>query len=104
MLILRTDYCVSFGRFWHNLNPWSINLNGATQGATGATGAPERLVLPVVQEPLEQQVLRCYRATGTYAATSSTNTTIATGSKTFTTQAGLAYLSGLRVRVAKFRT
>ncbi len=90
----------------NNLNPWSINLNGATQGATGATGATGAAGATGSAGAVGATgAAGATGATGTgYAATSSTNTTIATGSKTFTTQAGLAYLSGLRVRVANSGT
>ena len=56
------------------LNSWVINTAGE-RGATGETGP-------------------------SYAATSTTSLLIATGSKAFTTQAGLAYVVGSRVRAA----
>ena len=55
-------------------NTWSALTPGGAVGATGATGP------------------------GYAPATSATSTTIGTGSKTFTTQAGLAYSAGATVR------
>jgi hypothetical protein len=56
------------------INSWVINTAGE-RGAVGATGP-------------------------SYAATSTTSLAIGTGSKAFTTQAGLAYVVGSRVRAA----
>jgi hypothetical protein len=56
------------------INSWVVNTAGE-RGATGATGA-------------------------SYAATSTTSLAVGTGSKAFTTQAGLAYVVGSRVRAA----
>ncbi len=64
------------------ISSWVISIAGAV-GATGATGSTG--------------------ATGAagagYAATSTTSRSIGTGSKSFTTQSGLAYSVGARVRV-----
>lgn len=62
--------------------PTGLAGTNGVNGATGATGAD---------------------GTG-YLATSATSVAIATGVKTFTTQAGLAYMTNLRVRVANSST
>ena len=57
---------------------WNINPAGV-QGATGSAGTP---------------------GSSNFAGTSVTSNTIGTGSLTFTTQAGLAYQVGARIRIA----
>lgn len=64
------------------------------QGVTGATGA---------QGPAGTNGTNGTNGTG-YAATSSSSNTISVGSKTFTTQTGLAYLPNMRIRVANSAT
>lgn len=71
-------------------SPGPTGPPGAT-GSTGATGATG---------PQGPQGPQGIPGTGIYGATSATGNTITTGSKTFTTQSGLAYLPGIRVRVA----
>lgn len=79
-LILNVDKIGGSG----TLSDWSFNIAGQP-GDTGATGAAGT------------------NGTG-YYATSTTSLAIGTGSKTFTTQSGLAYAASMRVRVANSAT
>ncbi len=68
------------------LAAWTINVAGSQgiQGTTGATGATGS----------------AGPSGGSYAATSTTSLAIGTGAKASTTQTGLAYVAGSRVRMA----
>ena len=74
--------------------------NTGPAGPTGATGAAGTAGATGATGPTGPT-----GATGAgYGGSSTTSNTIATGSKTFTTQSGLAYVAGERVRVANSAT
>jgi hypothetical protein len=78
-----------------SFSDWNINLAGQI-GATGATGAQGS-----TGPQGGQGVQGVAGPTGPgYTATSATSATIGLGSVTMTTQAGLAYTAGARVRLA----
>ena len=80
---------------------WDINVSGqqGAAGATGATGSPG-----TAGSTGPQGATGPAGPTGaagpSYAASSATSLAIATGSKTFSTQTGLAYLIGARARAS----
>src|SRR6202043_731819 len=92
---------------------WNIDLAGdvGATGATGATGAQGPTGATGATGPQGPQgATGASGATGAqgptgatgagYTATSATSLPIGTGSATFTTQAGLAYTAGARVRAS----